>query len=143
MSANAPSSSAITSSRCSTRSPLVAMPGRLGVEAELRAQPPPQRLVGAGHLDAAAGAVEQAVRGDRGVVVALRAADLARHRPRRPLEGVHADDRGQQRGAHDLAAAGPLALQQRGEHAVGAVHAGQQVADRDADPLRVLRARSR
>ena len=49
--------------------------------AELGAQPAPQRLVGARDLHAAAGAVEQAVRGDRGVVVALRAADLAGHRP--------------------------------------------------------------
>ena len=44
--------------------------------------------------------------GDRRVVVALRAADLAGHRPAGALEGVHADDRGQQRRAHDLPAAG-------------------------------------
>jgi hypothetical protein len=111
----------------------------VGVEVELRAELSPQRLGAAGELDAAPLAVEQAVGRDRRVVVALGAADLAGDGPRRPLEGVHADDRGQQRRAHHLAAAGLLALHQRGQHAVGAVHAGQQVADRHAHPLGVVR----
>ena len=115
--------------------------GGVGVQPELGAQPPPQPLAAAGQLHAAAaGAVEQAVGGDGGVVVALPAGHLPAHGVRRPLVGVHADDGGQQRRAHHLAAAGALALEQRGQHAVRAVHAGQQVADRDADLLRVLGA---
>jgi len=41
-------------------------------------------------------------------------------------------------GADDLAAAGALALEQGGEHAVDAVHAGEQVTDRDADALGIV-----
>ena len=74
----------------------------------------------------------------RRVVVALRAADLAGHRPARALEGVHPDDRRQQGGAHDLPAPGGRPLVQRGDDAVRAVHPGEQVADRYADPLRVV-----
>ncbi len=117
-------------------------PLRLGVQAELLAQPAPQALVAAGHLDGAVRAVEQPVGRDRGVVVALRLRDLAGHGPARALEGVHPDDRGQQRGAHDLPPPGALALQEGGEHAVGAVHPGEEIADRHPHPLRVVRARS-
>jgi hypothetical protein len=53
---------------------------------------------------------------------------------------VHADDGGEQRRPHHLAAPGALAFEEGGEHAVGAVHAGQQVTDRDADLLRVVRS---
>ncbi|GAA3099435.1 hypothetical protein GCM10020001_015030 [Nonomuraea salmonea] len=42
---------------------------------------------------------------------------------------MHAGDGGEQRGAHDPARAGPLALVERGGHAVRAVDAGQQVRD--------------
>ena len=38
------------------------------------------------------------------------------------------------------ARAGAVPLEQRGEHAVRAVHPGQQVGDRHADPLRVVRS---
>ena len=50
-----------------------------------------------------------------GVVVALGPADLAGDGPAGALEGVHADGRGQQRGAHHGALAGALPLVQRGE----------------------------
>ena len=76
------------------------------------------------------------------MVVALGAADLAGDRPAGRLEAVHPDDRGQQGGAHDPAGAGVVAFEQRGQDAVRAVHAGQQVGDRCPDLLRVVRVRS-
>ncbi len=76
------------------------------------------------------------------MVVALRPADLARHGPAGALERVHAHDRREQRRPHDLPLTGSLPLEQRGQHARHAVHAGQQVADRDADALGVVRSRS-
>ena len=72
-----------------------------------------------------------------------RPGHLAGHGPPGALEGVHADHAGQQRGAHDAAAAGAGPLVQRGEHAVGAVHAGDQVGDRHPDLGRLLGAGDR
>ncbi len=110
------------------------------VESEPVAQPLPQPLAADRDLHEPVAAVEQAVRRDRRVVVALRAADLARDRPAGALERVHADDRGEQRGPHDRPDAGALALVQRREDAVRAVHPGEQVGDGRADALRVVRA---
>ena len=76
------------------------------------------------------------------MVVALALRHLPRDRVARALEGVHPDDRGQQRRAYDAAASGRVAFVQRSHHAVGAVHAGEQVTDRHADPHRVARARA-
>ncbi len=72
-------------------------------------------------------------------MVALRAPDLPRDRPPRALEGVDADDGGQQRRPHHLAAPGALALEQRREHAVDAGHPGEQVGDGRPDALGVVR----
>ena len=66
------------------------------------------------------------------------AADLAGHGPPGALEGVHPDDRREQRRPDDLPLAGRVPLVERGEHAVGAVHPGQQVGDGYADALRVV-----
>ncbi len=118
--------------------PVRGQPLGVGVEPERGAELAPQALAADRDLHRAVAAVEQAVRRDAGVVVALRAADLARHRPPRSLEGVHPDDRGEQRRTHDRADAGAVPLVERGDHAVGAVHPGQQVRDRGADPLRVV-----
>jgi hypothetical protein len=85
---------------------------------------------------------KQPVRGDRRVVVALGAADLARDRPPGALERRARHQGRQQRGAHHLAAAGAVALVQRRQHPVGAVHARQQVTDGDADLLRLVRRRA-
>ena len=78
--------------------------------------------------------MEKAVRADRRVVVALRVRRLAGHGVARPLVGVHTHDRGQQRRADDPAASGAMALVECGHDAIRAVHAGQQVRDRYADP---------
>jgi hypothetical protein len=51
---------------------------------------------------------------------------------------MDADDRGEQRRPHHGAEAGAVPLVERRDHAVRAVHPGQQVRDRGADPLRVL-----
>ncbi len=113
-------------------------PRRGRVDAEAGAEPAPQALAAHRDLHGPVPAAEETVRRDRGVVVALRATDLAGHRPAGALEGVHAHEGRQQGGAHDLAAAGGRALVDRGEDAVRAVHAGEQVPDRYADALRVV-----
>ena len=115
-------------------------PGAVGVQAEGLGEGVPQLLAAHADLHLSAAAGEQAVGGDRGVVVALRLGHLVGHGGAGALEGVHADDRGQQRGAHDLAPAGALALVERGQHAVGPVHPGEQVGDGHTHPLRVVRA---
>ena len=74
------------------------------------------------------------------MVVALCLADLAGDGPASPLERVHPDGGGQQGRADHGSLAGALALVQRREHAVAAVHPGQQVGDRDTDALRVVGA---
>lgn len=96
----------------------------------------PQRLAAACDLDVAVGAVEEPVGGQGRVVVALRVPDVAGDRVGRALERVRADDRGEQRGAHDPAGAGGVALVEGGDDAVRAVHPGEQVADRHAHALR-------
>lgn len=68
----------------------------VGVEAELGAQPSPNRLVAAGDLNYAVGAAERSVGGDGGVSVALGATDLAGNGPRGALEGMDADQRSEQ-----------------------------------------------
>ena len=65
-------------------------------------------------------------------MVAGQAGHLAGHGPAGALERVHADHAGQQRGPHDATLPGDRTLVQRGQHAEGAVHAGEQVGDRDA-----------
>jgi hypothetical protein len=72
------------------------------------------------------------------VVVALRVAHLAGDGVAGALEGVHAHDRGQQRGAHHASLAGAVALVEGRDHAVGAVHAGEEVADRHAHTGRLV-----
>ena len=84
------------------------------VEVEAVAQPSPQALAAHGDLHRAVAAAEQPVRRDRRVVVALRVTDLAGHGPAGALEGVHPDDRGEQRGADDGADAGAAPLVERG-----------------------------
>ena len=85
--------------------------GSGGVEVEAGTEPPPQPFAADRDLDEAVGAVEQPVGGDRGVVVALGAADLAGDRPAGRLEAVHPDDGGQQRGAHHRADSGAAAFE--------------------------------
>ncbi len=116
---------------------------RVGFEAEREAEPLPQRLGPDGYLDGAVTAAEQTVRRDGRVVVALRSPHLPGDRPPGALEGVHPGDGRQQRGPHDLPDAGPVPLVQRRQHAVRAVDPGQQVADRHAHALRVVRAGAR
>ena len=77
-----------------------------------------------------------------GVVVAGRVRHLVGDGPAGALVGVHADDGREQRGAHHPAAPGQRPLVQRGEHAVGAVHPGEQVADRDAHAGRLVGRRT-
>ena len=113
-------------------------PVGLGVDPEAAAEPLPQPLAAERDLHGAVATAEEPVGRDRGVVVALRPADLAGHGPAGALEGVHTDAGRQQRRTHDLALAGHVALVERGEDAVGAVHPGQQVRDRHADALRVV-----
>ncbi len=67
--------------------------------------------------------------------------DLAGDGPAGALVGVHADNTGQQRGPDQATAAGARPFVQFGDHAVGAVHPGQQVRDRHADLGRGLRVR--
>ena len=59
--------------------------------------------------------------------------NLAGHGEAGALKGVHSDDGGQQAGPHDAAPPGALPLVQRGDHAVGAVHPGEQIGDRRAN----------
>ena len=76
------------------------------------------------------------------MVVALCPRDLAGHRGAGALKCVHPDQRGEQRGAHHLAFAGPIALQQRRDGAVCAVHAREQVSNRHSYALWIIRARA-
>lgn len=76
------------------------------------------------------------------MMVALGLADLAGHGPLGALKGVHADDAGQQRRSHHPAAPGAVALAQCGEDAERAVHAGEQVGDRNAHALNVIGPRT-
>ena len=108
------------------------------VEVEARAEPLPQSFAADRDLHGAVGGAEQPVRADRRMVVALRLADLAGDGPLRALEGVHADDAGQQRRSHDAAPSGALAFLQGGDDAERAVHAGEQVGDGNADALDVV-----
>ena len=114
-SAKAASTTSMTRSRCGD--PLGVRREPLGgrVEPEGRAQPLPQPLAADGDLHRPVAAVEEAVGADRRVVVAGRPADLAGHGPAGALEGVHADDGRQQRGAHDRAHAGAVALVEGGD----------------------------
>jgi hypothetical protein len=57
------------------------------------------------------------------------------------LERVDGDARCQQRGAYDLSATRAFSLEQGGKNACGAVHPGEQVADRNADLQEVIRSR--
>src|SRR6202022_3850935 len=59
------------------------------------------------------------------------------------LTRVHANDGGEQRPTYDLAASGSLTLVEGRQDSEGAVHAGQQVGDRDPDTLKVVRGRAR
>jgi len=60
----------------------------------------------------------------------------------RALEGVNADDRGQKACAHYPSDAGRVALVQGGDGTVGAVHACEQVTDRDPDAGGMLGVRT-
>ena len=86
----------MTFSRLRTRSALVANSGRVGVDAEGGGERVPQLLAAHADLHAALPAVEQAVGGDGGVVVALRLRDLAGDGCPGALEGVHPDERREQ-----------------------------------------------
>ena len=110
--------------------------GRVDPEAQRELLPQP--LAAAGELDHPVGAGEQAVGADRRVVVASGLRHLAGHGVPGALEGVDPDDRGEQRGAHLTADAGAVALVERGDDTVGAVHPGEEVADGDPDALRVV-----
>ena len=108
------------------------------VDGEALAEPAPQSLAAHRDLHRAVAAVEQAVRADRGVVVALCLPDLAGDGPAGALEGMHSHGGREQRGPHDRADAGAGPFVQGREHPVGAVHPGQQIGDRNPHPLRVL-----
>ena len=140
--AKAFSTSSMTWSRWATRSAFVARPAVLGVDVERRTELLPQTLAADRDLHGAVGAAEQSVRGDGRVMVALGVAHLAGDRPPGALEGVHPDDAAQQRGAHQLSAAGGGPFDQPGQHADHPVQPGEQVADRHTDPLRVVRTGS-
>jgi hypothetical protein len=76
------------------------------------------------------------------MMVALGLADLAGDGPLGALKGVHADHAGKQRRSHHPAAAGAVALAQRGEDSERAVHAGEQVGDRNTNALNVVGPRT-
>ena len=59
------------------------------------------------------------------------------------LEGVHADNAGDERGANDLALAGAFAFKESRKNTEGSVDAAQEVGNRHTDPLEVVRARTR
>ena len=67
------------------------------------------------------------------MVVPGQSRDLAGDGPAGALEGMDPDHPGQQRGPDHSTAAGARPLVECGEHAAGAVHAGDQVRDRHAD----------
>ena len=71
------------------------------------------------------------------MVVALGFADLARDGPFGALKRVHADDGGEQRCPHHLAASRSLAFLQCRKDAERAVHPRQQVRDRHPDALHI------
>ena len=91
--ANTPSTSSMSRSRLADALPVGRQAGRGRVEVEAGAEPPPEPFAAHRDLDEAVGAVEQAVGRDRGVVVALGAADLAGDGPAGRLEAVHPDRR--------------------------------------------------
>ncbi len=101
-----PSISAMRRSRFATRSRLVARPGVAGSMPNAVGELDPQPLAADRRSGPCRPAAEQAVRRDRRVVVALRAADLAGDGVSRALEGVHPDDGREQGGAHDAPAPG-------------------------------------
>ncbi|GAF46567.1 hypothetical protein RW1_031_01520 [Rhodococcus wratislaviensis NBRC 100605] len=76
------------------------------------------------------------------MVVACGVPDLTRDRPPRALEAMNTDGRCQQGGPNHSAGACVMPLVECGEHAIGAVHAGQEIADRRAELLRVVRCRA-
>src|SRR5258705_9793221 len=114
--------------------------GRIQTEAVTETLP--QSLAADGELHGTVGGVEQAVRADGRMAISVRLADLAGHRPVRALKGVHTNDGGEQRRPYDLAASGSLTLVEGCQDSEGAVHAGQQVRDRDPDALKVARGRA-
>ena len=73
------------------------------------------------------------------MVVALGVRNLTGDGRAGSLEGVYPDHGGEQRRADDLALAGSLPLQQRGQRPERAVHPGEQVGDRNSDSFRVVR----
>ncbi len=140
--ANAPSSTAITRSRWATRSALVASPSASGSSpkpAHSRRHSPSLPTLSctapSAQWNSPYGQID-------GWWLPWRARHLAGHRVAGPLERVHPDDRREQARPDHLPATGPLPLEQGGEDAVGAVHPGEQVPDRNPDPLRIVRPRA-
>src|SRR5262245_26381221 len=113
------------------------------VDPSQRCEPPPERLAAYRDLDDAVGTGERAVRTNRRMMVALRDRHLARHGVSGPLEGVDADDRSEQRGSDDAAAARPIPIPERGQDAVRAVHPGEQIPDGYTDAHRLVRGQAR
>ena len=142
-SANRASIRSISASRFATRWAFVAKPVLGGVPAEGPAQRAPQALGPARDLHRRIGGLEHAVRRDRRVVVAREPGHLTGHRPAGALVRVHADHPRQQRRPDDRPTTGAFALVQGGQHAVRAVHAGDQVGDRHPDLGRLLGAGDR
>ena len=111
--------------------------GPVGVEPDDGGEAAPQRLRPDGDHQGRVGAPEGAVGRDRRVAVAGATRLHARGEPPGAVEGVDRRDRGEQARLDRPAAAGGLALAERGHHAEGAEHAGEQVGDRQPDPRRV------
>ena len=138
MSANAASIVSTTRSRLPTRSRLVANPGAAESIPKPAASFCHRLSLPQDELDHPVGAREQPVGTDRRVVVATGVADLAGDGVPRALEGVDADDGGEQGRAHDASLPVRWRSCSADDDAVGAVHPGEQVADRHADALRVV-----
>ena len=132
--------SALSASRCFSRSVALAYSGPLGHlgRSERFAHPLPHLRSGGGDVDVAVGGLVDAGRRAGGMIVAGLLRNLTGHQPARGLEIEHEDLRLQQRGLDLLALAGFFALQQRRENAERCEQAGAQVRHRDSGPHRTL-----
>src|SRR5437773_3458659 len=102
--------------------------------ADRGAEPPVHGLSGRGDVDVAIGRREDTGRDPGRVIVAGLRRDLAVHEPARRLEVEHRHHRLEERGVDPLALAGPLALEQRNQDALGQEEPGREIGHRDADP---------